>query len=120
VRVGGSRQLGVEVDGRRASTAAPGQTETRGQRVARTGTARLGAQAAREWAGSRRCGSGACAQASVRLGQVQAAERWRAAREREQAAACGRARARQVQDPGGSKQPGMSNGARSGPGARVE
>jgi hypothetical protein len=29
-----------------------------------------------------RSGSGACTQASVRLGQVQAAERWRAARER--------------------------------------
>jgi hypothetical protein len=48
VRVGGSRRLGVEVDGRRASTAAPGQTEARGQRVARTGTARL------EWAERRR------------------------------------------------------------------
>jgi hypothetical protein len=83
------KRLGVGVDGRRASAAAPGQTEARGQQVARTGTAQLGAQAAREWAGSRRCGSGACAQASVRLGQVQAAERWCAAREREQAAACG-------------------------------
>jgi hypothetical protein len=32
----------------------------------------------------------------------------------------GRARARQVRDPGGSEQPGASSGARSGPGARVE
>jgi hypothetical protein len=58
----------------------------------------------------RECYASQAALEQARDRQTRVSRQWRA----------GRARARQVRNPGGSEQPGASSGARSGPGERVE